>query len=201
MEENSILLNYFQYLRQRVKGLAVENEGNDVLSFTKIILGDLREKAFTNNPQRCDVELSNIANSSEKKRLNGYSWDGSGISVDLFITHYLHHETKYEEATKTAITRAAHECLDFLEGILKNEASFMDSLDSEPTVKEFATDLHAQKSTLQEARIFILTNGIFIFPLIKLPNQLGKVKITYEVFDLKRLQSLKDKPVSIKNIP
>lgn len=194
--ENSTLFNYFQNLRQRVKALAPENDGNDVVSFTKIVMADLSEKSYTYNPQGCDVTLSNPYSGSDKKRLNGYSWDREGISVDLFITHYLHDETNYGTATREALTEAGNECFDFLKAILNNDAGFMGALNSEPTVREFAADLHLQKSTLQEARIFILTNGTFTLP-IKLPYNLGKVKITYEIFHLERLQSLKDVAIKV----
>lgn len=150
------------------------------LVFCDVVMQHLAEAGMTFDPVICHFERK-IGNAN--LRLSGYALSEDGDQLDLFVSLYREFKTVtfiQDQDTKTA----AQQCIRFLE--ICAEGRLVDKLDPSSDEYSLALIIHEIYDSLEQVRIFVLTDGVVKSKCFK-PREVRGKSVRLEVMDIERL--------------
>ncbi|MGH7020301.1 MAG: hypothetical protein ACREEY_10490, partial [Brevundimonas sp.] len=106
-------------------------------AFTDIVMQHMAEVGMTYDPQVLHIErnLGRAGSSNNILKLNGYAVSDEADRLDLFVTLYEGRQT-VEAITDAEVTRAAEQCLKFLDGAAGGK--LLEAIDPSDEAYEFS---------------------------------------------------------------
>ena len=148
--------------------------------FTEVIMEHMTEVGMTFEPQACHYSAT-VGNA--KLRLSGLAVSEDGDQLDLCVSLYEGVET-LTSISDTETKRAAEQCLRFLTRCA--EGRLASTMDQSNDAYSVAHTIHESYPSLDQIRIFVLTDRLAKAKNFKARNVKGKT-IKLEVMDIERL--------------
>lgn len=149
-------------------------------TFCEVVMQHLNEAGMTFEPVVCHYQ-SKIGNANLK--LSGYSISEDAEQLDLFVSLYEGYEVLtpiQDQETKTS----AQQCIRFLE--LCATGRLKDKIDPTHDAYSLALTIGEIYSSLEQIRIFVLTDGVAKSKNFK-AREVGGKTVKLEVMDIERL--------------
>lgn len=150
------------------------------LVFCEVVMQHLMEVGMTFEPVVCHFQ-GKVGNSN--LRLSGYALSDDADQLDLFVSLYGGFETLTPVPDQESKT-AAQQCTRFLE--LCAEGRLADKLDPSSDPHSLALTIREKYNSLEQIRIFVLTDGVTKSKHFK-SRDVGGKSIRLEVMDIERL--------------
>ena len=148
--------------------------------FTEVIMEHMTEVGMTFEPQACHYSAT-VGNA--KLRLSGLAVSDDGEQLDLCVSLYEGVET-LTSISDTETKKAAEQCLRFLTRCA--EGRLASTMDQSNDAYSVAHTIHESYPSLDQIRIFVLTDRLAKAKNFKARNVRGKT-IKLEVMDIERL--------------
>ncbi len=166
----------------RAEILAQMNEGSPFaeLVFCEVVMQHLVDAGMTFEPVVCHFQ-GKVGNAN--LRLSGYAISDDAEQLDLFVSLYGGFEVLtpiQDQDSKTA----AQQCVRFLE--LCASGRLADRLDPSSDVHSLALTIREIYDSLEQVRVFVLTDGVAKSKSFK-PRDVGGKSVRLEVMDIQRL--------------
>lgn len=151
------------------------------LVFCELVMQHLAEVGMSFEPVVCHFKRR-IAHKNLK--ISGYALSEEGGELDLFVSLYDDDFQKLTPVSNQDLKTAAQQCIRFLE--LSVAGNLEDQLD--PSTDEYALVLNIRSiyDSLEQIRIFVLTNGI-TKPKSSKPQVVSGKSVRLEIMDIERL--------------
>lgn len=150
------------------------------LVFCEVVMQHLVDAGMTFEPVVCHFQ-GKVGNAN--LRLSGYAISDDADQLDLFVSLYEGFETLtpvQDQESKTA----AQQCVRFLE--LCAVGHLADKLDPSSDVHSLALTIREIYDSLEQVRVFVLTDGVAKSKSFK-PRDVGGKSVRLEVMDIERL--------------
>lgn len=150
------------------------------LAFCEVVMQHLADVGMTFEPVVCHFERK-VGNAN--LRLSGYAISDDTDQLDLFVSLYKEFKTVtpiQDQDSKTA----AQQCIRFLE--LCTDGRLADELDPSSDEYSLATIIREIYDSLEQVRVFVLTDGVAKSKSFK-PREVGGKSVRLEVMDIERL--------------
>lgn len=150
------------------------------LVFCEVVMQHLVDAGMTFEPVVCHFQ-GKVGNAN--LRLSGYAISDDADQLDLFVSLYEGYERPTNVPDENSKV-AAQQCLRFLE--LCAMGRLADKLDPSSDVHSLALTIRQIYDTLDQVRVFVLTDGIAKSKSFK-PRDVGGKSVRLEVMDIERL--------------
>lgn len=150
------------------------------LVFCEVVMQHLVDVGMTFEPVICHYQ-GKVGNAN--LRLSGYAISDDTDQLDLFVSLYEGFETLTPVQDQNSKT-AAQQCVRFLE--LCATGRLTDKLDPSSDAHSLALTIREIYDSLEQVRVFVLTDGIAKFKSFR-PRDVGGKSVRLEVMDIERL--------------
>ena len=150
------------------------------LVFCEVVMQHLVDVGMTFEPVICHYQ-GKVGNAN--LRLSGYAISDDTDQLDLFVSLYEGFETLTPVQDQNSKT-AAQQCVRFLE--LCATGRLTDKLDPSSDAHSLALTIRAIYDSLEQVRVFVLTDGIAKSKSFR-PRDVGGKSVRLEVMDIERL--------------
>lgn len=176
-------MNLDDFLHETRADIAAQmSEGSQFaeLVFCEVVMQHLVEAGMTFDPVVCHFQ-GKVGNAN--LRLSGYAISDDADQLDLFVSLYEGFETLTPVQDRETTT-TAQQCVRFLE--LCAAGRLADKLDPSSDAHSLALTIREIYDSLEQVRVFVLTDGVAKSKSFKSRNVGGK-SVRLEVMDIERL--------------